>query len=563
MTSPTLKITGPGGTHELAIDNPLRALPLPRVGADTRVDVSQGDGYIEITLASDSAWEQDISVVATLPMATGSEIAHANWPSYRGNLDRHRVDSAQTYEFRGPGWNSANDDAHRFGIPALLLESDEGIVLVGADPSYSVEIGHDDGAAEVELAWTYRAAAGIHERATRRLVWAPASSVPEALDMWFSLATPDVPAGPQWLHDIAWQHYDFMSKDGRGWFADIDAMCDLVEPEHRGRVAFTLHGWYDTVGRYCLDRDTGQLDEHWTVFPFINDPRLDLGDYVPEIGNQPRGYKFRNMDDYRPLPMDWDEVRQRIEYAKSRGFRVPFYLITGLMDLGNAAEHAAAGDGLLTEGSALWAGPDAIGDTYIANPLHPEVRDRYLTLTREVLKQVGDLVDALVVDEAFYIGYGQLGPVAQPGYADLAQATLLREMAQLCHEHRPDLALLTADHVGTQGLEHQAFPYSLFADGMYHDAWNHPQTQLATTFPAWRNVAWSCLWAPSTALANTKWAVLAHDATIATSNGCFGDDLGIAEMPERDVAELSRLWEFKRTTRQRARLRLVDMSPYN
>jgi hypothetical protein len=224
------------------------------------------------------------------------------------------------------------------------------------------------------------------------------------------------------------------------------------------------------------------------------------------------------------------------------------------MDLGIADEHAAAGDGLDAEGHTLWTGPDAIGANYLMNPINPAVRERILALTSAVLERVGDLIDALVIDEAYFIGYGKLGPAAHPGYADLAQATLIQDIARLAHAHRADIAVLTADHMGTQSLENQAFPYCLFADGIYHDAWNHAQAHEAARFPAWRNTVWSCSWTPESEIANTKWAVLAYDAPMSTSNGCFGDDISIRDMSDENRALLRELWAVKAVRRRRGRV---------
>lgn len=530
-------------------------LDLTPIAADTRLALTVGADGVVAALTADREWAQDVCLAVHIPE---SSARHALWPTYQGLFERRSLETAATYEFRGPGWNAPARDDHRLAIPAVVLEQGGRYRVVGADPGYSAHL--TAAAGTVTIAWTYRHEAGRHDGITRRIITAEAETVEQALEQWFRLATPDVPAGPQWLHDIAWTNYDYMSKDGRGWFDDIDAFCALVGPDNHQRAAFTLHGWYDTVGRYCYDPQSGRLDDAWTVFPYINDPRLLAREGVPEPDHtHPDAYTFRNLADYRPIEMDWDQVRERITYAKERGLRVPFYLITGMMALGVQSEHAAAGDGLDSE-SALWIGPDAVGETHLLNPLHPDVRRRLLGLTRAVLDKVGDLVDALVIDEAYYIGYGQLGPQSCPGYADLAQAALLKEMADLCHAYRPDIALLTADHLGTQFLEDRAFPYALYADGVYHDAWCHGQSWQAGRIPAWRNTIWSCNWAPATAISNTTWAVLAHDAPIATGNGCFGDDIGLAEMSESDRTHLHRLWTTRMTRNRSRPLIVVDAS---
>ena len=53
-----------------------------------------------------------------------------------------------------------------------------------------------------------------------------------------------MPRGPSWLHDIAWQHYDFLSHAGKGWFEDIDVLTAALPPEDHPRVMFTLHGFF-------------------------------------------------------------------------------------------------------------------------------------------------------------------------------------------------------------------------------------------------------------------------------------------------------------------------------
>ena len=555
----TLDVSHAGRQRSWQLVEGTHHVDLAPVVPDTGVDLTVTADGIVATLTAASVWRADLHMTVHIPL---SSPARTLWPTYQGLLERRGSDQSAVYEFRGPGWNAQACDDHRLGIPAVIVETNNGHRIIGTDPGFSAHIATATGAdgTSATIDWTYRHQAGRHNGITRRIINASATTIDHALAQWFQLATPDVPAGPAWLHDIAWTNYDYMSKNGQGWYQDIDAFCALVGPDNHQRAAFTLHGWYDTVGRYCYDQATNQLDETWTVFPYMNDPRLLAREGVHEADHtHPPAYTFRNLASYTPMDMDWNQIRQRINYAKDRGLRVPFYLITGVMALGDRGEHAAAGDGLDSE-SALWIGPDAVGETHLSNPLHPVVRSRLLGLTQAVLEKVGDLIDALVIDEAYYIGYGQLGPPSCPGYADLAQATLLKEMADLCHAHRPDIALLSADHLGTQFLEDRAYPYALFTDGIYHDAWCHAQTWPAGRFPAWRNTIWSCNWAPATAIGNTKWAVLAHDAPIATGNGCFGDDIGIADMSEQDRALLHRLWTTG-TNRNRTRhLTIVDVT---
>jgi hypothetical protein len=392
----------------------------------------------------------------------------------------------------------------------------------------------------------------VHSEETRRIFVQPVGDTREALDRWFALATPDVPPGPAWLHDIALQDYDYLSKDGHGWFRDIDAASELITPQDRHRALFCLHGWYDRVGRYCFDPATVRLDREWVAFPYINDPALQARAITTPVTPglpTPASYAFRNLDD----------MRARLRYARDRGFRTAVYAMTGLQDAGSVASHAAEGTGLEATGDTVWMGPDLIGESYVYNPLHPDTRHRFLGYIQALLSEVGDLTDALVMDEAYYIGYGRLGPPACPGYADRAQARLVQEIAAMCHQHRPELAFLTADLLGHPSMEHRAFPYSLFADGIYQDSWCWPQTWDVVRLPTWRNVAWSCNWAPVTNLAFTRWGVLAHGAAVAISNGCFGDDTGLAEMDQETRREIGALWQRRRSQERERSVAVVDI----
>ena len=61
--------------------------------------------------------------------------------------------------------------------------------------------------------------------------------------------------------------YDYLSKNGRGWFADIDKLTELVKVEDRPKVLLVLHGWYDLIGRYTFEPKTHSFRKTWTAFP--------------------------------------------------------------------------------------------------------------------------------------------------------------------------------------------------------------------------------------------------------------------------------------------------------
>jgi len=133
----------------------------------------------------------------------------------------------------------------------------------------------------------------------------------EAMKAFYATALADVPQGPSWLHDVAWQHYDYMSHGGRGWFADIDAVAAGVAPADRATVLFTLHGWIDVYGHYTFDWPSHRLLDAWTVFP--NEAAVAA--------------QFPGLE---TMPMTKVEVHRRLAYARSLGFRVALYFADGM-----------------------------------------------------------------------------------------------------------------------------------------------------------------------------------------------------------------------------------------
>jgi len=468
----------------------------------TLANTYPGAGSWAIAVSAAEAWPEDVTAEMHIVLSRQQTPTHMLWPRYEGVFERRRVDE-RGGNFLGagrPGRDLPPDC--RLALPLALAQSAEGEWVIGADPTFSTTLSvvHEDNAPPaIVFSWRWLAAAGTHGNEARRLFMRPVRGVRDALDRWFELATPGVPCGPAWLHEIALQDYDFLSKNGQGWYADIDAACTLIAPADRHRALFCLHGWYDEIGRYCYDAASDQLDENWTAFPYlvererigpINETPVHVASF-PTMAT----HAFRNLGRYRPVHLSWPDLRDRLRYAKERGLRTAVYVLTGLQAAGSPGPHVADGTALDVD-SPLWQGPDHMGPTHLLNPLHPAVRARLRGYVRALLEKIGDLTDALVMDEAYFVGYGMVGPPACPGYADRAQLTLIGELTALCHDYRPDVAFLTADMLGRPDVAEQAFPYSLYADGIYHDACYWPESWDCVRFPAWRNVAWSCNWAP-------------------------------------------------------------------
>ena len=576
MARIALRLETPGAVRENAWDLDAGNRVLARdtwvldelSGAEVRMaDVPQRPGSWVLDLGAQRPFDDDVTARLEVGVRDGAAVTHVLWPRYHGVFDRMRTADPGRGEFRGAGASGQSvPDEDRLALPMLVLESPDGMWLVGTDPDFSagMTVTFDAGSAPVvNIQWQWQAAAGVHADERRRVFVEPVADLPAALDRWFELATPDVPPGPAWLHDIALQDYDYLSKDGQGWYRDIDAACELIAPEDRHRALFCLHGWYDRIGRYCYDAATGRLDDEWIAFPEIHNPKL-LAEVVVDASVEPDKWPPaqmgpRNLEKYQPVPLDWASMRHRLSYAKERGFRTAVYLMCGMQDAGDRDAHVADGTGLeITRG--LWQGPDLVGPTYVMNPLHQDVRRMVLGYAAALLGKVGDLADALVLDEAYYIAHGTLGPRACPGYADRAQLRLVGELAQLCHDVRPELAFLTADLLGQPFLDQVTFPYSLAADGIYQDSWGLPQVWDCVRIPAWRNVAWGCCWAPVTNLGFTRWAVTGHEAPVAISNGCFGDDTGLADMQPAVVAQIAELWRRRSQKTRTRRISVADVS---
>ena len=341
---------------------------------------------------------------------------------------------------------------------------------------------------------------------------------------------PDVPAGPQWLHEIAMIDYDFLSDNGQGWQRDVQLLAEWLKPEQRQRVAFCLHGWYDALGSYCFDPQTKQLRDNWVAFGRT-----------------------------RKVQLTQDELRQRMHLARSFGFRVLLYYGDGL-----AADSGVPGyredwayrnpDGKPITG---WQGPDTYGLTYLRNPAHPEVAQWYLDYCDALLTTYGAEFDGLVWDETFHASLGQIAREPAPAYCDRAFLALVKSLAQRVHVFDPQKVFLASDCIGIPGMENVP-GYGMVAHGTWQDSWCHPVAWSYGLFPNWRNVLWSCNWSPIGNFHYTRFGVEAFGVPVAISNG-WGDDCGPSEW-QRDQRDRM-LALFEKRCAQTDRVRYLTTDP--
>jgi len=332
-----------------------------------------------------------------------------------------------------------------------------------------------------------------------------------AMKAFYATALADVPPGPSWLHDIAWQHYDYMSHGGRGWFADIDAVAAAVAPEDRAKILFTLHGWIDVYGHYTFDWPSRRLLDSWTVFP----KETAVAAQFPGL---------------ETMPMSRAEVHRRLAYPKSLGFRVALYFADG-MATGEDVADLFRPERTLYKGG--WQGPDTTSPTWILNPGHPAVAQFFRDYTDALLAEYGNEIDALVWDETFHVRVGMVGPAASPSYADRAMMRLTRDLTKRVTAFRPELAFLTSDVIRAvpNGVTSDVPPYALMGHGTYQESGSQPQDWKFGLFPNYRNTLWSCNWQAESHFAYTKYGVETFGTPVATTNG-FGDNIGVAALEQ-------------------------------
>jgi hypothetical protein len=392
--------------------------------------------------------------------------------------------------------------------------------------------------------------AGKHERSYFAIVHEGGPE--QAIDLFYRTALADVKPGPAWLHDIALVNYDYLSKNGKGWFADIEKLTEAIAPSDRQKVALVLHGWYDLVGQYTYDPRTQSLAESWTAFPSARTPSTQSLGRDPDEGGLPSmlltpGYRWKSdsVKALQPVPLTLQEMHRRIRFAKDRGFRVLLYFADGLNGCDDSPLYSP--DEVLSLGG--WRGPDTTGNTYARNPLHPNVRSFYLGYTKVLLAEYGNEVDGFVWDETNCAPADAIGPDAHPGYAAVAMMTLMKEVAAIVATH-PELALFASDCSGVANDLHVP-PYALMAHGTYQDSHCRPESWPYSLFPNYRNTVWSCNWAPVSNHRFMQFGVDNFDTPVSIGNGSFGDDTGFSDMTPELAGLIVELFNRRKTRKMR------------
>ncbi len=377
-----------------------------------------------------------------------------------------------------------------------------------------------------------------------------------AMEVFYASSLADVKSGPDWQHEVAMVDYDYLSKNGRGWFSDIDALARLLAPEDRRKVFLALHGWYDYLGQYSFDARNELFFKEWTAFSNASDPHFQSLPDAPDNGSGLIWPKDA-VKAMRPVPMSLEDMHRRIRYAKDKGLRVGIYFADGMNACDGLKEIYDPSKVLHWGG---WEGPDTAGKTYTQNPLHPDVRQFYLKYTQALLDEYGKEVDGFVWDETFTVGPNELGPAAAPGYASRGMMTLAKEIAAMVAGFSTQLAFFASDDIGAFHQYEQAVPYCLVTQGTYQDSWCTPTGWSYGLFPNYRNVLWSCNWWPVQRFEYSRYGVETFNVPVPISNG-FGDFAGIGDLSADQRKKILDL--FNNRKQKRMQISWIEDEPRN
>lgn len=458
-------------------------------------------------------------------------------PHYNGIGENMKRSDNLQWEWALNGGTGLSGSAVQLAIPMISDGASDGSLRIThiADPHFSTgfRVAYAKAERNGSFSCMYLGSKVPLGKTEERAFWTvlQAGKPEKAMDAWYATALADIPPGPDWLHDVALQHYDYMSYGGKGWFEDIDAMEKLIPRGERAKVVLTLHGWYDLVGRYTFDEKTGKLDDEWTVFSNI--------EYV-----QPR------FPTSVSIKMTKSEVHRRIRYARDRGFRVMLYFADGV-SCGTEVKDIATPDQVLIWGG--WIGPDTRGHSYAQDPSHPRVRSRYTAYLKALLDEYGDEIDGLVWDETFVVPANSIREGDRPAYASRAMMQLVRDCTLAVHKRNPNLAFMTSDCTGLS-FDGKTFwtniaPYAIMSHGCYQDSHSMPWTWPYGIFPNYRNVMWSCNWWAVTNFKYTVYGVENYRTPVATSNG-FIDAKGIAGLTNEQRDAVMELFNKRKRQRQ-------------
>lgn len=490
----------------------------------------------KITFVCDRDYSEAIELrlprTVRLPASRRTDFAPTREGAARRGLIPERDTARFIYKMAGGG---AAEGVPRLGIPLIgeYADGDPLRITACSEAAFSTIFRNASETEPGEFAWTHTSGGRRGQRIERTFYTIVGRAAErQAVLGLYDTALASARPGPDWLRDVTIVHYDYLSKNGRGWFADIDALSAMIPPKARHKVVVAIHGWYDFVGRYAFDWKRQALDRKWVAFPNVTAPQF----IAHATGPRSKTAKFwgwrKTLDRLRPMEMTIDDVKQRIRYAKSRGFRCILYFGDGV-NSGDGLTDVHDPSKVLAWGG--WIGPETSGRTYSQNPLHPDVRAFYKDYLRALLDEYRGL-DGFVWDETFHVRAGQMGTPEYPGYADAAMMSLVDDLRQITERHDTSMAFLSSDCLDQQ----RDAPYALVSHGTYQDTMSNLKDWQYGLFPNLRGTLWSCNWYHQSTWDRVEKSVATYGFPVPASNG-FGDDTGPSDMTPDQKSKFSAL----------------------
>lgn len=543
----TMKELSPGKrrwTCEAAAPGGIRLVIERHVSLDQQADTATLKEEFRITPSSPLTVDLEIERPFTLRPAAGTSV-RATCPLYDGWA---RTDVVQSQPLGGEyrmGCVLTSAQQRYLALPMVQVFGDRWRCAILSDPTFGALVEVRRAGDDVVGSVRYRYAGArvpLQGTETRTFGFWLASgdgggeAFGSAVDAFFRIALPDVPAGPAWIHDIAMVGYDYLSDEGNGWERDLRTLAKWLTPEERRRVALCLHGWYDGIGAYCYDAARGRMKEEWTAF-----------------------------ERTRKVKLNQAGLKRRLRLARELGFRVLLYFADGLLCDSGSPGYREEWIYKDAQGRRItgWQGPDSVGENHALNPAHPDVVRWFHGYLDALLKTYGSELDGVVWDETFYVGIGRICAQPRPAYMDRAMLALVGGLRRQMETFDPQKAFLTSDAIGVEAYGQRLTDvpgYGMVAHGTFQDTGCLPHAWSFGLFANWRNCLWSCNWRPLSRFENTRWGVERVGAPVAISNG-WEDDRGPAEWKPEERDRILDLFRRRLTRKDRVRLLLEEPKP--
>jgi len=547
---------------------------------------AQGDELTEqFELTGGDQLKSDLEVVRPFVIETSGEVAvSCALPQKNGFFSRHDLkDKACVSEYRLGNWIgddvkpptdvsgtlaydslvATDQKTTELALPVIVLQqAGRWQAAVCADPYFSAHftVKQLTNSLLGECRYRYWSSHVSLEKREKRTfafcVGAETTQEPQLkppVDAFFRLALPEVKPGPAWTHEIYALYYDCMHQKGTSWKKDMDEMAKRFGPENTRHIAVCYHCWYDKLGAYSFDFETGKMIDEWEC--------------VPIYGQEFKAGK--------------KQMHEQLGYAKRLGFKTIIYFGDGLADCSGRNEFRA--DWMWTSlrgknpGARLncWS-PPRVSDgppCFGRNPAHPEVIAWHHAYMKALLDEFGDVTDGFNWDETFHIGTGYVAARPVPSYSDRALMRLIRDLTNQVEAMDSEKVFFSSDAIGIANCWGQSYPngvpgYAMVADGNWQDSACRFEMWPGALFPNWRNFHGSCEWYPYSKFDDMRKGAQMYGTPISFSTGggagCSNEPDDISSPHEWTDEQWNKLWIPAFNERKKAgskRLRYLSVPP--